>query len=148
MSYPTEIDWALIKMGDGASSEVFTAICGMQDATVNTTAQTQDRYVRDCQKPGAIPKRKVKTTGLSQTITGTGLTNADTIEDLQAAIGKHKNFKIEAYADDGTDAGSLLGTFAGNYVITANNLNLQRENAGSSEINLSSDGDWTWTPAS
>jgi hypothetical protein len=147
MTYPTEIDWALIKMGDGASPEVFTVICGLQDATVNTTAQTQDRYVRDCAKPGSIPKRKVKTTGLAQAITGSGLSNADTIADLQTAIGKHKNFTIEAYADDGTDAGTLLGTFAGTYVMTANNLNLQRENAASSEITLSSDGDWTWTPA-
>jgi hypothetical protein len=148
MTYPTEIDWALIKMGDGATpTEAFVLLCGMQDATVNTTAQTQDRYVRDCAKPGSVPKRKVKVTGLGQAITGTGLTNADNIDDLQAALGRHKNFKIEAYADDGTDAGHLLGTFAGNYVMTAHNLNLQRENAGSSEITLASDGDWTWTPA-
>lgn len=148
MSFPTEIDWCLIKMGDGATpSETFTLLCGIQDATVNVTANTQDRFVRDCAKPGSIPKRKVKTTGMQMDVTGAGLSNVDTIDEFLAALGKHKNYKIEAYADDGTDAGDLLGTFAGNYVMTAANLNAPRESPASGEITLASDGDWTWTAA-
>lgn len=147
MSYPTEIDWALIKKGDGATPEVFAVLCGMQDATINTTAQTQDRFVRDCAKPGSIPKRKTKTTGLAQDITGSGLTNADNVADMQAAIGHVANYTIECYADNGTDAGELLGTFAGAYKLTAHNLSLTRENASTAEITLASEGDWTWTPA-
>jgi hypothetical protein len=79
-------------------------------------------------------------------VTGSGLSNADTIEDFQGAIGLSKNYKIEGYRRDGTDAGELLGTFAGPYVMTAFNLNIAAEASG--EVNLASDGVWTYTPAS
>jgi hypothetical protein len=148
MSFPTEFDWMLVKMGDGAApTEVFTVVCGIQDATVNQTANTGDRFVRDCAKPGAIPRRKVKVNGVQLDVTGTGLSNATEVPRLMAALGKHKNYRIEGYADDNTDAGDLLGTFAGTFVMTSSNLAAPREGDGSSEFNLASDGDWTYTPA-
>jgi hypothetical protein len=147
MSLPTEVDFALIKLGDGASPEVFTQICGITDVTVNEAARSDDRYVRDCAKPGEVPVRKVKVTGKSLDISGTGLSNADTVTELMGAIGKHKNYKIETYQDDGTDAGSLLGTYAGTFVMTANNLNAPREGAASGQINLANDGAYTYTGA-
>ena len=57
-----------------------------------------------------------------------------------------KNYKVELYADDGTDAGDLLGTIAGAYKMGAANLNLQRDGDSTSEITLASQGAWTWTP--
>lgn len=147
MSVPTEIDFCLIKLGDGGSPEAFTTICGITDVSVNEAAQTTDRYVRDCTKPGETPIRKVKVNGKAMDVSGTGLSNKDTVDDLMAALGKHKNYKIEAYADDGTDAGDLLGTWAGTYVMTANNLTLPREGAASGQINLANDGAYTWTAA-
>jgi hypothetical protein len=147
MSLPTEVDFALIKLGDGAQPEVFTAICGVTDVTINEAAQINDRYVRDCTKPGEVPVRKVKVNGKSLEISGTGLSNADTVADLMGAIGKHKNYKVETYADDGTDAGSLLGTYAGTFVMTANNLSAPRDSAASGQINLANDGAYTYTPA-
>jgi hypothetical protein len=147
MSLPTEADFALIKMGDGGGTEVFTQICGIQDVTVNQTVNTSDRFVRDCAKPGEVPFRKTKTSGKQLDISGSGLSNVDTIEDLNDALGKVKNYKVELYADNGTDAGDLLGTFAGAFRMTTSNLNLPRESDGSSEINLASHGAWTYTAA-
>lgn len=148
MSLPTEFDFALIKLGDGATEEAFAAVCGMQDATINTTVQTQDRFVRDCAKPGEIPSRKVKVTGRQLDITGSGLTDKASIATLQAALGKVKNLKIEGYADNGTDNGLLLGTFALAGVLTASNLTIARSGDATSEMTISSHGDWTWTAAS
>jgi hypothetical protein len=148
MSVPTEFDFALIKIGDGADPEVFTMICGMQDVTANQAVQSSDRFVRDCAKPGEVPYRKTRATGKQLDITGSGLSNADTIEDLNDALGVVKNYKIEGYADDGTDAGLLLGTFSGAFRMTSSNLNLPREGDSSSEVNLASHGAWTYTPAS
>lgn len=149
MSLPTEFDFALIKMGDGATpTEVFTTICGMQDATLNETVNTNDRFVRDCAKPGEVPQRRVQTTGKQTDITGTGLTNADNIASVRAALGVPKNYRVEVYRRDGTDAGVLLGTFAGKFVMTSSNLNVTLDTPGSAEITLASDGALTYTAAS
>jgi hypothetical protein len=145
MSLPTEFDFALVKMGDGASPEVFTQICGIEAAQVNITASTSDHFARDCAKPGAVPYRRVKTQGRQMDVTGSGLSNAETVQDFLDAIGLSKNFLIEGYRRDGTDGGELLGTFSGPYVMTAFNLNIATEASG--EVVLASDGAWTYTPA-
>lgn len=147
MSLPTEFDFALVKMGDGADPEVFTTVCGLQDATVNRTVNTQDRFVRDCTKPGEVPERRVKATGRQSDITGTGLTNADEVTRVEAALGVVKNYKIEVYQDDGTDAGSLLGTWAGAFMLTSANNSIPRESNAAFELTLVSDGAMTWTAA-
>lgn len=146
MSYPIEIDFAVVKIGDGASPEVFTTICGIENATVNQTAQTSDQQKIDCAKPGKAPTRTVRVTGTQWDVTGSGVTSVEQIPALQAALGKRKNFKIVALANDGTDTGDELGTFSGRAVLTAANLNLQRT-AGTMEITLAGEGDLTWTPA-
>lgn len=147
MSLPTEIDWAHIKMGDGAEPEVFTMICGITDVTINQSANSSDRFVRDCTTPGAVPLRKTKVSGKQLDISGTGLSNADTIEDLNAALGKVKNYKIELYQDDGTDAGNLLGTYSGAFRMTSSNMSATRDGDSSGEVALASDGAWTYAAA-
>jgi len=147
MSLPTEIDFALIKMGDGESPEVFAIICGLQDATVNETVNTNDRFVRDCAKPAEVPHRRVQTTGKQTDITGTGLTNAEEVARVRAALGVSKNYRVECYQKDGTDVGVLLGTYAGPFVMTSKNMNLSLESPGSVEITLASDGPMTYTEA-
>lgn len=148
MSLPVEFDFALIKMGNGATpTELFETICGMQDVTLNETVNTNDRFVRDCAKPGEVPQRRVQPSGKQTDMTGTGLTNADNIADVRAALGVSKNYRVEVYKRDGTDAGELLGTFAGPFVMTSSNLNMSLETPGSAEITLASDGAITYTPA-
>jgi hypothetical protein len=147
MTVPTEADFALIKMGDGATTEVFTTICGLQDVNCNATANTSDRSVPDCAKPGKKPKRRVRVTGLQLDVTGSGLIDIDQIASFQAALGKSKHYEIELYQDDGTDTGLLLGTFSGTFVLTAANLSIQRTSDSSAEVTLPSDGDWEWAAA-
>lgn len=147
MSLPVEFDFALIKIGDGETVEAFTLICGLTDVTHNEQAQTQDRYVRDCTKPGEKPFRKTKVSGQSLDVTGSGMSNSVQFPTLRAALGKVGNFKIEFYRDDDSDAGVLLGTTTGAFRLTANNLNVPREGAATMQINLASDGEWTYTDA-
>lgn len=147
MSLPTEADFALIKKGDGAGPEVFAIICGLQDVTINQVANSTDRFVRDCAKPGSVPYRKTKATGLQLDVTGSGLTDKSHIDILLEALGKVGNFKIELYQDDGTDTGDLVGTFAAAFLLEASNLNIQRDGDSTSEITLKSNGAWTWTAA-
>lgn len=147
MSVPTEFDWAIVKIGDGESPEVFTQICGITDASINMTANSSDRFPRDCTKLGEVPTRKTRATGKQLDVTGTGLSNSASVTTFMAALGIVGNYKIEGYQDDGTDAGDLLGTFAGAFRMTAANLSVTREGDSSGEITLANHGAWTWTAA-
>ena len=148
MSLPTEADFAIIKIGDGATpTEAFAIACGIQDVSINQSVGTQDRFSRDCAKPGEIPNRKVKATGKSLDVTGSGLIDKAQIAIYNSALGVAKNYKIEVYADNGTDAGTLLGTFAGSFMMTASNMSFPREGTASAEVTLANNGAWTWTAA-
>lgn len=147
MSEPTEIDFAIVKMGDGAATEVFTTICGLANVVINRSAQASDRYVPDCAKPGAIPLRKQRVTGRSMEVTGSGLTNALEIPRMEAALGILKNYHVELYAADGTDAGDLLGTYSFASHMTTANMNLTREGDAQADITLPAHGAWVYTPA-
>lgn len=148
MSVPTEFDFALIKLGDGDSPEVFTVSCGKQDVTMNFGASSTDRFVRDCAKPGEVPFRKAKVTGRQLDVTASGLTDVSTFGSEIDLLGNHVNAKVELYQDDGTDAGDLLGTVACNFLVTGLSIGAPRDGDSSAELTLASNGAWTWTPAS
>lgn len=149
MSFPTEADFALIKIGDGATpTEAFVVACGIQDVNINRVANTSDRFSRDCAKPGSIAVRKSKTNSKQLDITGSGLIDKAHIKIFEDALGvASKNYKIELYQDNGTDAGVLMGTFAGAFNMTAANMSIPREGAASAEVTLANNGAWTWTAA-
>lgn len=148
MSVPVEYDFALIKYSDMEAVPTFTALCGVQDVTVNQVVETQSRRVRDCATPNKPGTQKLKVLGTSWTATATGLTNA-TIESVVRTdlLGKKVNYRIEYYADDGTDAGDLLGTDAGLAIMTAKNKNVNTESDSSQEFTFEGEGDLTYTAA-
>lgn len=148
MSLPTEFDFALLKIGDGASPEVFSISCGKQDVSMNFVANSADRFVRDCAKPGEIPFRKAKATGRQADVTATGLTDVSTFGAEVALVGTKQNITVELYADNNTDSGDLLGTVGMNALITALNIGVSRDGDSTAEIVLASNGAWTWTAAS
>lgn len=145
MAIPVEADFALIKIGDGETPEVFTVACGLQDVTITSAANTQDRFVRDCATPGAKPFRTTKVTGLQLDISGAGLIDKANIATYQAALGAKKNYKVELYIDDDTDTGDLMGTFAGNFVMNGHTISSATEGDSTTEVSLLSNGEWTWT---
>lgn len=147
MSLPTEFDFAVIKFGDGESPEVFEISCGKNDISMNFTAQTTDRFVRDCAKPGEIPFRKTKATGKSLDITATGLTDVDSFGKEQALVGNLVNTKVELMREDGSDSGVLLGTVTVQNRVTALNVGTPRESDATAEVVLASHGAWTWLAA-
>lgn len=147
MSVPTEFDFLLLKIGDGGGTETFTISCGKTDVNVNVTANSGDRFVRDCAKPGSVPNRKVKITGKQMDVTASGLTDASTYATEVALVGTKHNVKVEFYTDDGTDGGHLLGTIACNMAILSLNITGPRDGDASAEITLASHGAWTYTAA-
>lgn len=146
MSYPVEPDFVVVKIGDGASPEVFTILCGIDTAGVNKTVNTQDRFRRDCAKPGAIPTRKVRVSGRQWDVTGSGVINVDAFAQFDASLGIRRNYRLEFGKRDGTDAGDILGYYAGPAVMTAQNINVSADD-GSAEITLAGEDDIVWTAA-
>jgi hypothetical protein len=148
MSLPVEYDFALVKYSDMAGSPVFTTLCGITDVTVNQVAETQSRRVRDCATPNKPGAQKIKVLGTSFTITGTGLTNAAIRTVIETNLfAKKVNYKIEYYADDGTDGGDLLGTHGGLAVLNADNLSIATEGESSQEFTFEGEGELTYTAA-
>lgn len=146
MSYPTEIDFGQVLIGDGATpTEVFTVLCGFENGNVNKSVQSTDQYRRDCAKPGQVPTRKVKVTGKTWDVTAAGVFNTAMVPTLDAALGISKNYKIICCKRDGTDAGVLLGTYSGPLVLTAENMSFS-QSEGTGEITLAGENFPTWTP--
>ncbi|KQM37934.1 hypothetical protein [Sphingomonas sp. Leaf10] len=145
MSYPTEIDAVIVKLGNGASPEVFANICGVENATINETVQSSDRFRRDCAKPGMIPRRAVRVTGQQWDVTGSGVTNVDQIAALKAVLGIRRNYELVAIKYDGTDEGDVLGTFKGAGVMTARNMSLS-PNEATMEVTIAGEDELVWTP--
>lgn len=148
MSLPVEVDWILLKLEDTPSSGTYTLICGIEDVTINGGVNTTDRFVRDCATPGGVPYRKTKVTGRQLDISGSGLSNTQEITRINAALGALRNYKAELYREGPTDAGVLLGTYAGEFRMTSSNLSGPRNADSSAEIALASNGVWTYTDAS
>lgn len=148
MSVPVEYDFALIKYSDMEAVPTFTTLCGVVDISVNQVAETQSRRVRDCAKPNKPGTQKIKIIGTSWNATATGLTNAAIEVAVRADLfAKKVNYRIEYYADDGTDGGDLLGTDAGLAIMNANNKSLPTEADSSQEFTFEGEGDLVYTAA-
>lgn len=147
MSLPNEPDFVIVKVGNGATpTEVFTAICGIEVANLTQTVNSTDRYRRDCAKPAAIPTRKLRVNSKQWDVSGSGVINVDEFDTFDAALGVSKSYRLEFGKRDGTDAGEIIGHYAGPAVMTAANINMGADE-GTSEITLAGEDEITWTPA-
>jgi hypothetical protein len=148
VSLPNEPDFALIKVQTAPGPPaVFTTLCGLENANVNESVQTRERYRRDCAKPNRPGQRKLSATGSSWQVTGSGVINIDQEDVLGDVKGVIQNYKIECYKDDGTDAGDLLGTWAGSGMLTTRNRSIQIEGDSGLEVTIEGQDDLVWTPA-
>lgn len=142
MALPVEADFAVVKIGDGAVPEVFTLLCGLDNVEINRTANTSDRFRRDCNLPGSVPFRRSRSTGKQIDITASGAVNIPDMPTYLAALGKTGNYRIElGQYVIGNDAGNVIYQISGPFNLTSANSSVGDE--GSSQITLASDGAWT-----
>lgn len=148
MSLPNSADFALIKIqtAEGPPA-VFTLLCGVEGVTINRTAQTSETYRRDCETPNRPGQRKLRVTGSSWSISGSGSDNIDLEDEYSDAFGVRQNYNIELYRDDGTDAGELMGTYGGSALMTTRNQSYSQDSAGTLEVTLEGEGELVWTVA-
>lgn len=142
MALPVEADFAVVKIGDGATpTEEFTILCGMDSVEISRTANTSDRFRKDCAKPGSVPYRRSRTTGKQMDITASGAINIPDIETYNEALGVTKNYLIELGRYDGTDEGEIIHEIRGPFNLTSANSGVGDE--GTAGVTLASDGVWT-----
>lgn len=143
MSFPTEADFVLLKVGDGATpTENFTLLCGIESVTINETVNTTDRFRRDCEKPGSTPKRKLRVTGQQWDISGAGVANLAQVDLLTGCLGVVKNYEIEFGQRDGTDGGTIIATATGPAMLTSRSTAVGED--GSIDLTLAGEDDLTW----
>lgn len=148
MSVPNEADFAIVLVGDGATpTEVFTAVCGIENVSANINVNANDRFRRDCAKPGIPGTRKNIVTGKTLTITASGAANIDNVEDFEASVGIVKNYKFEFRRRDGSDAGVLQGTYSGPFMMMSFGLGTSENGDSTGEITFNNEGPWTWAAA-
>ncbi|KPH66049.1 hypothetical protein [Novosphingobium sp. ST904] len=149
MSEPNSADFALIKIQtDAGPPAVFTLLCGIEGVNINRTAQTSERYRRDCAKPNRPGTRKLRVTGSSWQVTGSGNDNIDLETEWTDAFGVRKIYDVELYKDDGTDGGELMGTYSGTAILTTRNQAYAQDgDSGTTEVTLEGEGLLVWTVA-
>ncbi len=149
MSEPNSADFALIKIQTAAGPPaVLTLLCGIEGVNISRTAQTSERYRRDCATPNRPGTRKLRVTGSSWSITGSGSDNIDIETEYEDAFGVRKIYNVELYRDDGTDGGDLMGSYAGTAILTTRNQAYSQEaDSGTLEITLEGEGLLVWTVA-
>lgn len=148
MSLPNSADLALVKVQTAPGPPaVFTLLCGIDSASIARAVQQSETYRRDCAKPNRPGQRKLRVTGTSWSITASGADNVD-IEDVYSdCFGVRKVYHFELYKDDDTDAGELLGTYAGTAIMTTRNQGYTQDASGTTEVTLEGEGLLVWTEA-
>ena len=150
MSVPVEPDYVVVELGDGAATEAFAVICGIETAGVNQTVTSTDRFRRDCAKPAAVPTRKVRVTGKQWDMTGSGVINMDEFDRYNSALGVRRNYRIlygrfDTQADGDTErTGTIYGYYTGPGVMTAFNQNVGGDE-GTAEITIAGEDGIVWT---
>ena len=145
MSLPVEPDYVVVQAKVGAS---YVILCGIENATVNNTANTTDRFRRNCQAPAAIPERNPRVDSVQWDVTGSGVINMDQIETYQGLLGARTPFRLlygqfDDALTNGERTGDIFGYRDGTGVMTAYNETLGEE--GTAEITIAGVGALTWT---
>ena len=127
----------VIKVGDGASPEVFTQIAALRDTTISHSETSVDATTKDDAGVRQLLSGKILN---AVSVSGTGVfTDSATLNTVRTSMsaGTHKNYKILIADSSATTAG---GTYTGAFRVTAFgsagshsgeiNYNLTLESAG------------------
>lgn len=143
MALPNTLDaeYITISRGDGASPEVFTAICGLTVKNFGAQVNTADRFIRDCDAPTTVPVRKLSLTGRQWQLSGNGLLARESQPLMHASIGvKGINWRY----NQAEPAGDLIygGFWQGAAVLTNINFGASEGDLVNVELTFASDGLW------
>lgn len=132
-----------LMMGDGAATEVFTALCGISTRNFTAQANTNDQFTRDCADPEDVPIRRAIVTGKQWDLTGEGVLNRADLARLNAALAITKNYRF--LFTEPTDDEVYQGYYAGPAILSSLQITGEDESFATVSITLVSDGEWEFT---
>ena len=148
MADPKTVEGVLVGLlvGDGATSETFSAFCGINAKTINFQTNTNERFLYDCNTPTNVPWRKLTKSGRFVSISGTGELDSSVLDRYMEAY--NSNDPVNAQFNIGVAALDGGGYFAAAMMFT--NLEIVATNGElvTVSISLESSGAVTWTDAS
>jgi predicted secreted protein len=126
----------LIKIGDGATPEVFTAPCALTTKSFNRSASVNEFNIADCLNPDApIWTERVKS-ALSATLSGSGTLAKESFDLYEEALANQDSINVQVTIDYAVGP----RTYLGRYHLTTFNLTGEIDGLIQVEIELQSDG--------
>ena len=134
----------VVKVGDGASPEVFTSPCGLTSKGFNITNNVAETLVPDCTDPDAPTDIERGVISRSSEISGDGVLASESFSVWQtwADDGLPRNCKVYPKGPSG-------GYWAGQYILTS--FNMSAPGVGqkcTGQVQLQSTGPRLWTAGS
>lgn len=134
----------VVKVGDGASPEVFTRLCTINaERGITFNAQSNDATIPDCDDPDKMAWLAREVSTLSVDVTGGGMSHKQDVKKLWDwwSSGDTKNCQV--IVDDDTAANVI--TFEGGFKLPQFDMTGNRGEKVNSTMSLSSDGEVTAT---
>lgn len=132
----------LIKVGDGATPEVFTPMCSINaQRGISFTSTTSDFEIPDCSDPEEIAWAVREKTGLAATITGAGIVNTPDVGDMYDWLISPDPKNCLVVLDVPSADGGVI--FAGAFHLTDFELTGDRGGKVETSLTLASDGEVT-----
>ncbi|WP_436356418.1 phage tail tube protein [Brevundimonas sp. CEF1] len=134
----------VVKVGDGATPEVFTPLCTINaERGITFNAQTNDETIPDCEDLDAIAWLVREKASLSVDVTGGGKSHKDDIKKLWDWWKSPESQNCQVVVDDDVVANQI--TFEGPFHLAQFDLNGAEGQKMASTMSLSSDGEVTAT---
>lgn len=139
MSYPTTIKGQkiVLQLGDGASPEVFTTVCGLNTRGLQRSRQANDAQIWDCTDPDALPIIERESGASDWTINGEGYAVATELDRIEEAFETPANWRL-VFFGSGTTA---VRTYRGNAIMTDLNIGATNGEKASISLTLSGNGE-------
>ena len=132
-------------VGDGATPQVFTAVCGLTTRSFTHQVNTSDQFVRDCADPEDVPHRRLTVTGEQWDLAGEGLYNRAQAALIRGAVGTTRTYRFVVSEPSGETVED--GFYEGPAMLTNLQLGGSDGEFGSVSLQIASDGGWTWAAA-
>jgi hypothetical protein len=130
----------LLKVGNGASPEVFTPYCTINAArSIKGTATTNEFNIPDCADPDALAWVVREKVALSYTVGGAGILNTPDVQDMADWLADEASKNCQMVVDVPSADGGVI--FEGAFHLT--DFEITGDRGGKMEANLSlvSDGE-------
>lgn len=134
----------LIRIGDGADPEVFTAPCGFSSKSLNLSKNLTDIILPDCDDPDMPNWVGRDVESLTASVSGDGLLAASSIPTWQGYFSSNDSKNVQISVEYST--GTLM--YAGAMHLESFEISGEQGNRIQNSVSMQSDGEMvgTWTP--